>query len=692
MTVLAFDTLLVANRGEIAVRVIRAARRLGLRTVAIYSDPDRGAPHVVEADRAVRIGPGPAAESYLSVDAILRAATKEGANAVHPGYGFLAENATFAQACESAGLVFVGPQPAVIDLMSRKDRARQIAVDAGAPVVPAVELAGDEDLTALAARVAGEIGFPALVKAVAGGGGKGMRVVAGADELEAALTLAGREALAAFGDPSLFVEKYMPRGRHLEVQLVGDGTGQVVHVFDRDCSVQRRHQKVVEEAPASVNSETARARAMEAAVRIGSYVSYRSLGTVEFLAVGDDVFFLEMNTRLQVEHPVTEAVTGLDLVELQLRLAGGEALGFEQEDVTVSGHAIEGRVYAEDPGHEFLPQAGTATLVEWPANVRVDAALDAGQEVGTAYDPMLGKLVAYGPNREAARRRLVDALDETAIFGLTTNLGFLRRLIASRPFAQAEMGTSWLDEHAEELGSADWQVPLAAAALWLVERARLGGSRDPFGPDGWRPGGPPAPTRLVLVANGDRQELSVQRSAAGPGRQPGRGDGAVVVVRSAGVEHRVEVGSFQIRGDRHLLVELEDTIERFAVRVEPGAVLVAYRGESHRFAFGYDSGDQRASQDDVVVALLPGILVDVSVTAGDSVRAGEVLGVLESMKMEYSLKAPAQARVERVGFPAGSRVSRGDVLFELVPVVEPVEPVEPVEKVAVEAPEAVEEA
>ncbi|HXW81508.1 MAG TPA: biotin carboxylase N-terminal domain-containing protein, partial [Acidimicrobiales bacterium] len=459
MTGLAFGTLLVANRGEIALRVIRAARQLGLHTVAVYSDADYGAPHVVEADRAVRIGPAPAAESYLSVEAILRAARKEGADAIHPGYGFLAESAGFAEACESAGLVFVGPQPSVIDLMSRKDRARQIAVEAGAPVVPAVEPAKDQDLAGLAARVGEELGFPALVKAVAGGGGKGMRVVAAADQLEGALATAGREALAAFGDGSLFVERYMSSGRHLEVQIVGDGTGRVVHLFDRDCSVQRRHQKVVEEAPASMNSGAARARAMEAAVRIGSYVSYRSLGTVEFLAVGDDVFFLEMNTRLQVEHPVTEAVTGLDLVQLQLRLAGGQRLGLEQEDVTVTGHAIEVRVYAEDPRHEFLPQAGTATLVQWPASVRVDAALEAGQEVGTAYDPMLGKLVASGPSREAARRRLIDALDETAIFGLTTNLGFLRRLVASTPFARAEMGTSWLDEHPGELSAADWQTP-----------------------------------------------------------------------------------------------------------------------------------------------------------------------------------------------------------------------------------------
>ncbi len=387
------DTLLVANRGEVARRVIRAARHIGLRTVAVYSDADRDAPHVAEADRAVRIGPPPAAESYLSIEAVLRAAVREGANAVHPGYGFLSESSSFAGACEAAGLVFVGPQPEVIELMSRKDRARQLAAHVGAPVVPAVEAT---DAAGLAARVAAELGFPALVKAVAGGGGKGMRVVNDAAGLQEALAVASREAEASFGDPSLFVERYIPTGRHLEVQVIGDGEGRVLHVFDRDCSVQRRHQKVVEEAPATVNNGPARP-ALDAAMRIARHVSYRSLGTVEFLAVGDDVYFLEMNTRLQVEHAVTEAVTGLDLVELQLRLAGGEPLRLAQEDIGVEGHAIEVRVYAEDAEHGFLPQAGRATHVRWPSGVRVDAALVAGQEIGTFYDPMLGKLVAYGP-------------------------------------------------------------------------------------------------------------------------------------------------------------------------------------------------------------------------------------------------------------------------------------------------------
>ena len=648
------DTLLIANRGEVALRVLRTARRLGLRTVAVYSDADRDAPHVAQADRAVRIGPAAAAESYLSTDAILRAAHQEGADAVHPGYGFLSESAAFAGACEEAGLVFVGPPPAVIDLMGRKDRARGIAVAAGAPVMPAVDVNGGR-LDLLADRVSAEIGFPALVKAVAGGGGKGMRVVSRADELGAAVASAGREAQSAFGDATLFIERYLPAGRHLEVQIIGDGTGAVLHLWDRDCSVQRRHQKVVEEAPASVNSEAARAGAREAALRIAAHVRYRSLGTVEFLAVGDDVFFLEMNTRLQVEHTVTEAITGLDLVELQLRLAGGEALGFTQGEVTVKGHAIEARVYAEDPEHGFLPQAGYATLVRWPAPVRVDTALETGQEVGTSYDPMLAKVVAHGPSRETAARRLVDALDGTAIFGLTTNLGFLRRLVASEHFAEAKIDTSWLDHHSEELGTGDGRLPLVAAALFVAGREARQTGPGPWGVDGWRLGGPPAPTRVVLFADGERRELVVR---------PGSDDsGGQVVIEGVGG------GAFDVRSarvaDDQVIAELDGTLEHFAAMAVPGAVLVAHRGASYRFELGLRHQRLLSDDDNVVVAPLPGVLVAVNVTPGDSVGPGQVLGVLESMKMEHPLTARASAKVERVGFGVGSRVDRGDVLFEL---------------------------
>ncbi|HTT88939.1 MAG TPA: biotin carboxylase N-terminal domain-containing protein [Acidimicrobiales bacterium] len=655
---MAFDTLLVANRGEVALRVIRAARRLGLRSVAVYSDADIDSPHVVEADRAVRIGPPPAAQSYLSIGAILRAAHEEGAGAVHPGYGFLAENGRFAAACEEAGLVFVGPQPEVIELMSRKDRAREVALEAGAPLLRAVQ---GKDPAVLAARVADEIGFPALVKAVAGGGGKGMRVATTAADLEPALAGAGREALGAFGDASLFVERYVPGGHHLEVQVVGDGTGRVVHLFDRDCSVQRRHQKVVEEAPASVNSPVARAMATDAALRLAAHVSYRSLGTVEFLALGDEVFFLEVNTRLQVEHPVTEAITGIDLVELQLRLANGEPLTLSQDEVAVNGHAIEVRVYAEDPEHGFLPQAGRADLVRWPAGARVEAALEAGQEVGSFYDPMVAKVITHGGSREAARLRMVDALDRTAILGLTTNAGFLRRLVASESFAGAAIHTSWLDEHPPEHRADDWRVPLVAAALFLVESSRRQGAGDPFGPDGWRPGGPAVPTLLVLSAGEDRHELLVGRRA-----DHDDGDQNEEFVEVDGVGPRITVRGARVGADS-LSVELDGQRQHFFILAGRRTVLVSHQGACYRFERGQSRRFHHDSEDELVVAPLPGVLVAVSVSPGDPVGAGHVLGVLESMKMEYPLKARFAATVARVGFGAGARVARGDVLFELVP-------------------------
>jgi acetyl-CoA/propionyl-CoA carboxylase, biotin carboxylase, biotin carboxyl carrier protein len=654
----AFDTLLVANRGEVALRVIRAARRLGLRSVAVYSDADFNAPHVAEADRAVRIGPPPAAQSYLSIEAILRAAHQEGAGAVHPGYGFLAENSRFAAACEDAGLVFVGPQPEVIDLMSRKDRAREVALEAGTPLLPAVE---GNDPAALAARVPAEIGFPALVKAVAGGGGKGMRVARTAADLEAALAGAGREALGAFGDGSLFVERYLPGGRHLEVQVIGDGTGRVLHLFDRDCSVQRRHQKVVEEAPASVNSPVARAQATDAALRLATHVSYRSLGTVEFLALGDEVFFLEMNTRLQVEHPVTEAITGIDLVELQLRLANGEPLTLSQDAVTVDGHAIEVRIYAEDPEQGFLPQAGRADLVRWPTGVRVDAALETGQEVGSFYDPMLAKLVTHGRDREAARLRMVDALDRTAVLGLTTNTGFLRRLVSSEDFAKASIYTSWLDERTPGARTDDYRVPLVAAALFLVRNSRQRGADDPFGPDGWRPGGPPAPTRVALSAGGATHEV---RLGPAPGDGIDAANEEYAEVDKTGPRIKVRGAGL---GAGSLSVELDGEHRHFFIVSEPRAVLVAHKGGSYRFELGQSNGLHHKSEDEVLLAPLPGLLVAVNVSVGDPVDAGDVLGVLESMKMEYSLKANFRATVERVAFSAGARVARGDVLFELVP-------------------------
>ena len=390
-------TLLVANRGEIALRVFRTAAELGITTVAIHTDLDADALHVRAADRAVRV------ESYLHIDAVVAAAKEAGADAIHPGYGFLSERAEFVRAVEAAGITFVGPSAEVMERMGRKDAAREIAVAAGVPVVPH----GDEG------------GFPVLVKAAAGGGGKGMRIVRAAEDFDEAVAAAKREAASAFGDDTILVEKYVERGRHIEVQVLGDTHGTVVHLFERDCSTQRRHQKVLEEAPAPTLDEPTRQRIRQSAVDLASSVGYVNAGTVEFLLDADsgEFYFLEMNTRLQVEHPVTEAVTGLDLVALQLAVAAGDPLPFTQDQLQLDGHAIEARVYAEDSFGGFLPQAGTATHVQWPADARVDHALESGQTISTAYDPMLGKVIVHGPDRESARRALVAALDDTAILG-----------------------------------------------------------------------------------------------------------------------------------------------------------------------------------------------------------------------------------------------------------------------------------
>lgn len=466
--------ILIANRGEIALRIIRTAQSMGIRTVAVYSDADRDAAHVAAADEAVRIGvddsdsSAPSA-SYLNIDVLIDAAKQSDADAVHPGYGFLSERAEFAQACRDAGLVFIGPPAQVIEAMGRKDRARQVAHDADVPVLPIYQ-PDDPDMR-----------FPVLVKAAAGGGGKGMRIVRNAVDLPDALTAARREAESAFGDGTLLIERYVENGRHVEVQIMADTFGTVLHLGERDCSVQRRHQKIVEESPAPTISATRREQLLHAAVRLAAQVGYVNAGTVEFLVADDGFFLLEMNTRLQVEHPVTELVTGLDLVELQIRVAAGQPLPLRQDDVTMRGHAIEVRVYAEDAEHGFLPQAGRAGVVAWPHDARIDAALRSFDEVPPWYDPMIGKVSAHGRDRESARHALLDALANTRIDSLTTNLAFLRTLLGSAQFADATIDTAWLDRHPD-----------------LLFTAHLA----PDGPtpfdlrDGWRLAGPPLLARI----------------------------------------------------------------------------------------------------------------------------------------------------------------------------------------------------
>jgi 3-methylcrotonyl-CoA carboxylase alpha subunit/acetyl-CoA/propionyl-CoA carboxylase biotin carboxyl carrier protein len=635
-------TLLIANRGEIALRIIRTARRLGLRTVAVYSDADAGAPHTRAADLAVRIGPTPPAESYLSIPALLAAAKETGADAVHPGYGFLSEQPDFARAVVGAGLTWVGPPPAAMDAMGRKDTARKIAEAAGVPVLKEIPLLQPAD-----ERVAATFTYPLLVKAAAGGGGKGMRIVRSQYELEPAVAAARREAAAAFGDDTVLLERYVEHGRHVEVQVLADEHGTVLHLHERDCSAQRRHQKVLEEAPAPDLDPALRTHLHTWAVDLAREVGYTGVGTAEFLVeVGSgtgDAWFLEMNTRLQVEHPVTEEVVTvrgerIDLVEQQLRVAAGAELGFTQDDVAAVGHAIEARLYAEDAYNGFLPQAGTATHVRWPdaaGAVRVEAGIEDGTVVPAAYDPMVGKIVATGPDRETARRGLVDALDATAIGGLVTNTGFVRALADSDAFRDGEVHTAWLDTH--PMPAPD-PAPALVAAAWSVAAAAV-----PDGGDGWRLGGPPADTWVELddtVLRVSTARGEVKREGEPPTSCRAVGDG---------------------------LLALDGATARFAVDVGPRSVEVSTRGHTFRFVRPGATRAARAElSDGVVLAAMPGVLARVEVQDGDAVTAGQTLGVLEAMKMEVALVAPAEG-VVRVRAAAGEQVAARQVLFAVEP-------------------------
>jgi acetyl-CoA/propionyl-CoA carboxylase, biotin carboxylase, biotin carboxyl carrier protein len=631
-----FNSVLIANRGEIALRVIRSCRALGLRSVAIYTDLDRTAPHVREADDAVRIG------SYLDVAEVVAAAQGAGAGAIHPGYGFLSERAEFARAVEAAGLKLVGPSGDVMDQMGRKDAAREIAAKAGVPVVPSYSM------TDARASVSLELPYPVLVKAAAGGGGKGMRIVRAPEEYADAVLSARREAASAFGDDTLLLEKYVEHGRHIEVQVLADAHGNVVHLFERDCSTQRRHQKVLEEAPAPTISTEIRELVTSSAVALAKAVGYENAGTVEFLLDSDtgEAYFLEMNTRLQVEHPVTElavAVNGspLDLVALQLQVAQAEPLPFTQDDVTLSGHAIEARVYAEDPFNGFLPQAGTADLVRWPELARVDAALESGQVVSTSYDPMLGKIIVRGADREAARRGLVAALDDTAILGLTTNLGFLRALAASDEFRDATIDTAWLDHNTVPAPSGEVARIFAA---WAQAHGEAGAAKPhPFQSDGWRDGGAPAAVVAELAAGDDARVHRVGRADV---------DGVPVGV----VAHDGPLWRLEIDGRVHEAV----------VAVGAHAVEVVHQGQRHLFARPDVFADAGAvAGDGTILAPMPGTVLAVNVSEGQQVAEGEVLGVLEAMKMELALKAPYAGTVAHVGASVGDQVALGARLFSV---------------------------
>ncbi|MGC3000378.1 biotin carboxylase N-terminal domain-containing protein [Streptomyces sp. G35A] len=636
-----FETVLVANRGEIAVRVIRTLRSMGVRSVAVFSDADAGARHVREADTAVRIGPAPAAESYLSVERLLEAAARTGAQAVHPGYGFLAENAGFARACAAAGLVFIGPPADAIALMGDKIRAKETVRAAGVPVVPGSSGSGLTD--GQLAEAALGIGMPVLLKPSAGGGGKGMRLVRDAERLGEEIAAARREARASFGDDTLLVERWVDRPRHIEIQVLADGHGGVVHLGERECSLQRRHQKIIEEAPSVLLDEGTRAAMGEAAVQAARSCGYRGAGTVEFIVPGTDpssYYFMEMNTRLQVEHPVTELITGLDLVEWQLRVAAGEPLAFGQDDVTLTGHAVEARICAEDPARGFLPSGGTVLKLREPQGdgIRTDSGLSEGTEVGSLYDPMLSKVIAYGPDRATALRRLRAALADTVTLGVQTNAGFLRRLLAHPAVVSGDLDTGLVEREAEGLvpDGVPEEVYEAAAAVRLDALRPSGdGWTDPFSvPDGWRLGGTPKPPAFPL-----RVTEPVEHAPRGTHTVTG---------------DRVSV---TLDGVRHTFHRAADWLGRdgdaWHVRDhDPVAASLTRAGQA-----GADS----------LTAPMPGTVTVVKVAVGDEVSAGQSLLVVEAMKMEHVISAPHAGTVTELDVAPGTTVAMDQVLAVIAP-------------------------
>ncbi|MFI9431568.1 MULTISPECIES: acetyl/propionyl/methylcrotonyl-CoA carboxylase subunit alpha [Streptosporangium] len=645
-----FDTVLIANRGEIALRIIRTLREMGIRSVAVHSDADAGARHVREADVALRLGGG-----YLDADRILEAAAASGAQAVHPGYGFLAENTAFARRCAEAGLVFIGPPPSAIEAMGDKIRAKATVSAAGVPVVPGGAEPGDDLIDA-----AGRIGFPALIKPSAGGGGKGMVLVRAAAELPEALDSARRTAAAAFGDATLLIERYVDNPRHIEIQVLADAHGNVVHLGERECSLQRRHQKIIEEAPSPLLDAAARAAMGAAAVEAARSVGYVGAGTVEFIVEGasGDYYFMEMNTRLQVEHPVTELVTGLDLVELQIRVAAGEPLPFTQDEVRLRGHAVEARVYAEDPSRGFLPTGGRILALREPGDVRVDSSLMAGGVIGSDYDPMLSKVIAWGPDRASALRRLDGALAATTVLGVPTNIAFLRALVTHPRVAAGELDTGLVERHLDALVPHE-AVPadvLAAAALVLHRERVPAAPADPWEvPDGWRLG-EAAWTTWRLESRDGVAEVLVRGL-------PGSAAGAEVRLPA---DREAVRASLSGDGDE-LLVTLGGTRRRYAVARDGDTVWLGRDGNAWALTRHHlgDPGDRAGASgtgDGVVRSPMPGTVLVVKVTAGERVAEGQPLLIVEAMKMEHTVTAPVDGVIAELPARAGQAVDMDAVL------------------------------
>ncbi len=655
MTERYFKTILIANRGEIALRVMRTCRAMGISTVAVYSDADALAPHVHFADEAVHIGPAPSKDSYLNIEKIIDAAKRTGAGAIHPGYGFLSENADFAEACEAAGITFIGPSADAMRKMGLKSTARRMMAEAGVPIVPGYD--GEDQSVETLRKNVEAIGLPVLIKASAGGGGKGMRVVREALDLEAAIESARREAEKAFGDATLLIEKYIERARHIEVQIFGDHHGNLIHLFERECSIQRRHQKIIEESPSPAVSPELRKQLCEAALTAARAIGYTNAGTVEFiLAPSGEFYFIEVNTRLQVEHPVTEMVTGIDLVKLQIEIACGKPLAIAQEDVRQTGHAIEARVYAEDPANSFLPATGT--MIEWRlpsvSGVRIDDGVETGSEVGIHYDPMLAKVIARGPDRETALRKLVYALTRFTMLGVQTNREFLIRTLEHPKLQSGGYHTGVVDEHQEELISkqaGEDELFAAAAALYLHKKRQLEAAVLPNIAPNYR-NNPFRDPSIKLEIAGEALEAS-WRALTGDEFAVTCGDWQATLRLVSFARGRVQVSidglqqNFRIaEANDQLFLQCADSTK---VVTRLASYPRALAGSEHESAF----------------APMPGQVLRVLVEVGQRVSTGDALVILEAMKMEQTLRASGDGVVEAIHVKQGDVVAPGDRLVEI---------------------------
>ncbi len=658
-----FTSILIANRGEIACRIARTAKSLGLRVIAVYSDADEGALHTQLADEAYNIGPAPVAESYLKSDKILEIAKLSGAQCIHPGYGFLSENAHFADQCETAGIKFVGPPASAIRSMGLKDAAKDLMQKAGVPVVPGYQGANQNpDFLRDKAR---EIGYPVMIKAVAGGGGKGMRRVNSHAEFDDALLSCTRESAAAFGDDRVLIEKFISNPRHIEMQIFGDSHGNAVHLFERDCSLQRRHQKVIEEAPAPGMTQDVRKAMGDAAVAAAKAVSYEGAGTVEFIVDGSDglkpdgFFFMEMNTRLQVEHPVSEEVTGFDLVEWQLLIASGEKLPATQDEIKLNGHSFEARIYAEDPANDFLPQTGILHRLNWPQNIdaRIETGVEQGVEISPFYDPMIAKLVVHGPDRQTALDRLVEALDETTILGLRNNIGFLSNLASNEIFQAGEMDTGLIDANLTDLLPKEPTQNIAIyAAAWLCQTLCINKGEGPWNTLlGWAAAGTPRKDRLHLVVNSNPTEIDIVWNDKG---------------FTVNDTHHCTLPDTD--GSKMIITidEKQQSLEFANIQTPHGQKLFLSFDGNHIEIMAQDlltRQDVGGAGSAIIKAPMPGKVIAVHVNEGDVVELGAPIIVLEAMKMEHTLTAAVSGIVKTMATELNAQVEESELLVVLEP-------------------------